>query len=331
MQRHSAEICAIREHLDNLKEASWLGEARRWWPDYLFHCTAVQNVVSILTAGELLSRVRLNQTSHLKVDIAAPDIIAQTDVELMDHVRLYFRPRTPTQYNNEGFRPKGRWPYNSHCPVPIYLLFDAGKILSRADCRFTEGNVASGATPKSGIDELRQLPFESIYHDSWFEPPDRDQIVYRRNAEVLIPQRLGVESLRSIFCRTQAEYDTFMNLLNPDIRERWVSKIVVDPNYRLFHNQWTFVQQVDMGNQSILFRFNQDSRTPGPFHAKVVIEEMSSDVRGVYQWDNSEFNAEDELLINVANLAHPYDYDVELYLDDQLAFLGRYREDDLPF
>ncbi len=58
---------------------------------------------------------------------------------------------------------------------------------------------------------------------------------------------------------------------------------------------------------------------------------MSSDVRGVYQWDNSEFNAEDELLINVANLAHPYDYDVELYLDDQLAFLGRYREDDLPF
>ena len=326
-----SEDSAVREHLNNLKQASWLGGARRWWPDFLFHCTAIQNVVSILSAGELLSRVQLNQNRQLKVDIASPNIIAQTDVDLMKNVRLYFRPRTPTQYNNEGFRPKGQWEYDSHCPIPVYLLFDAETILSKADCRFTEGNVAANPICNSGVDALRLIPFNLVYHDSWFDPPDRSTIIYHRNAEILVPERLGTETLQGICCRSQAEYETLMNLLPWEIRERWVRRIVVQPNLRLFFNHWTFVQQVEMDCRLLRFRFNQDSRAPGPFDARVDIEENGVCDGNLYQWRQTEFQAKDELVLELSNLEHPYDYNVTLYLDEQLAFSGRYRDDDLPF
>ena len=58
IQRPRREIAAIRRHLEDVKKASWLDQARLWWPDYLFHCTDIRNVVNILKSGELLSRVQ---------------------------------------------------------------------------------------------------------------------------------------------------------------------------------------------------------------------------------------------------------------------------------
>ena len=216
--RPKSEISAIRRHLDSLKQAPWLGPARGWWPDSLFHCTDIRNVVNVLKTGELLSRVQANKTGQMQVDVAAPEIIEQTDAEWQDYVRLYFRPRTPTQYRNEGFRPKGQWALNSHCPVPVYLLFRAHNVLSRADCLFTDGNVASGTIPMTNIDDLRQIPFEIVYHDSWFEQGHRQTIVYHRNAEVLIPERLELGAVWAIVCRSQAEYETLIYLLPPSVR-----------------------------------------------------------------------------------------------------------------
>ena len=266
--RPKAEISEIREHLAALKSAAWLGTARRWWPDYLFHCTDVRNVVSILNSGALLSRVQAEQYGSLRVDIAAPEIIAHTDARLRDYVRLYFRPRTPAQYNNEGFKPKGQWRYNSHCPVPVYLLFDAFAVLSRADSVFTDGNAAAArVSPNSSAEYLRQIPFELVYHDSPIYSSDRNQnIVYHRNAEVLVPQRLGLESLRWIVCRSQAEYETLLYLLPPGAYARWVSMVSVQPNLHLFNNYWTFVQRVEMSSQRLLFRFNQRTSRPTALH-----------------------------------------------------------------
>ena len=329
--RPKAEISAIRRHLDSLKQAPWLGPARGWWPDSLFHCTDIRNVVNVLKTGELLSRVQANKTGQMQVDVAAPEIIGQTDAEWQDYVRLYFRPRTPTQYRNEGFRPKGQWALHSHCPVPVYLLFRAHNVLSRADCLFTDGNVASGTIPMTNIDDLRQIPFEIVYHDSWFGPNDRSTIVYHRNAEVLIPERLELGAVWAIVCRSQAEYDTLVYLLPPSVRVRWVSKIVVQPNWRLFHNRWTFVQQVEMSNQRLLFRFNKDSETPGPFNARVEIIEPLMNPSRLYSWHNSELQAKDSQGLNLSKLRNPQDYTVSFFLDDQLAFADRYQEDFLPF
>ena len=98
--RPNAELSKLRDHIDRLRSACYhgLGARRRRWPRYLFHCTDVLNVVSVVKSGELLSRAQAKRSDSLSVDIASPEIIEHTDAEWQDYVRLYFRPRTPTQY-----------------------------------------------------------------------------------------------------------------------------------------------------------------------------------------------------------------------------------------
>ena len=287
--RSSAELSELKEHLRRLKQEAWLGRARQWWPDFLFHCTDIQNVVNILKSGELLSRIQVQETSQLKVDIASPEIIKQTSVEWQDYVRLYFRPRTPTQYRNEGFRPKEQWGHGAHCPVPVYLLLDAFSVLSRAESLFTDGNIAAGTVPMDSVHQLRTIPFNLVYHDTWFDPPNRSTIVYHRNAEVLVPKRLDLGAIRRICCRSEAEYETLLHLLPPGTRSRWVNKIGVQSPLNLFHNRWTFVQQTEMSDEKLILRFNQTTNTPGPFDARIAISEIMSESSKTYKWRNQNF------------------------------------------
>jgi len=66
--RSADDINAIRAQLSELTAAPWLGDSRRWWPNYIFHFTDIRNVVSILREGELLSRHRALETNSLLVD-----------------------------------------------------------------------------------------------------------------------------------------------------------------------------------------------------------------------------------------------------------------------
>ena len=329
--RPNAELSRLREHIDRLKNATWIGPARGWWPRYLFHCTDVQNVVNILESGELLSRAQAQGSGSLRVDIAAPDIIDNTDAEWQDYVRLYFRPRTPTQYRNEGFRPVSRVELRAHCPVPVYLLFDAYEVLSRQDSLFTKGNLAAGTEPMRAIDELSRMPFELIYHDARFEPQERSTIVFHRNAEVLVPQRLGLRNMRHVSCRSQAEYETLRNLLPQRAWDRWADKVGVVPRLNLFHARWSFVEQVELNDQHALFRFNRGSIAPGPFAARVHISVPSATGSGRYRWARDAFMAHDILDLSLNNIGNPTDYSISLYLDDHLAFEGRHEDYDLPF
>ena len=328
--RPDSDISIIRQHIDELRKASWLDRARQWWPACLFHCTDISNVVSILRQGEIVSRSRITSTGQLPMDIASPEVIAGTDPEWQDYVRLYFRPRTPTQYNNEGFRPVGQRALNSHCPVPVYLIFDALAVLSRTDSCFSDGNLGSAHASVDGyVSFLEQIPFTLVYHDTWFGPSERDQIIHHRNAEVLVPQKMGLESLRYIGCRSDAEYKTLLHLLPPGTRSRWVGKLGVNPNLQLFNRKWTFVEQVDMSTENIVFRFNRNSCTPGPFDTHSEIEETATGMK--YHWRNKEYQCNQVLELSLFNLRSPSDYTARLFLDDQLAYANRYQGDDLPF
>jgi len=266
----------------------------------------------------------------LLVDIASPTVIKATDAEWLDYVRLYFRPRTPTQYRNEGMRPTDQRELGgAHCPVPVCLLFDSVSVLARSDSLYTDGNLASGSIPKSSGSELGNMPFNLIYHESAFEPQDRTEIVYHRHAEILIPERLDLKALRLIVCRSQAEYETLLYLLPAKASLNWVPKIAVRPNLRLFNSKWTFVEQVAMDSEKIIFRFNKGSLTPGPFRIRVQIR-LNNSGRST-EWGKDDFAADNVLFLSLKNLARPTDYLVSLELDGDLAFANRYQVDDLPF
>ena len=329
--RPDAELSKLRDHIDRLRSACWIDPAREWWPRYLFHCTDILNVVNVLKSGELLSRAQAKQSDSLRVDIAAPDIIDRTDPEWQDHVRLYFRPRTPTQYRNEGFRPVSRLELGAHCPVPVYLLFGAFEILSRQDSLFTEGNLAAGTAPVRTIDDLSRMPFNLIYHDNALGPQEVRTVVFHRNAEVLIPERLGLRNVRHVLCRSQAEYETLRNLLPSRAWDRWADKVGVVPRLNLFHGKWSFVEQVELADERALFRFNQATTPPGPFAARVEFSVRSATGSRRYRWKDDEFMARDTLDLRLSKIGNPADYSISLYLDDHLAFEGRHEAYDLPW
>jgi ssDNA thymidine ADP-ribosyltransferase, DarT len=159
----------IKEHIARLKGQPWLGPARSRWPDYLFRFDDITSVAKILNKGTLLSRERAIADGLMGMDCASPDVIAHTADKWKRYVRLYFRPRTPMQYNIEGIRPKDRFVQGAHCPVPVVMLFDSVEILTRADTQFSKGNLAAGAAVGDDARFFAGIPFKEVYHDTWLD------------------------------------------------------------------------------------------------------------------------------------------------------------------
>lgn len=238
----ATEIAAfIDERVTEL--ARRFGPTHPWtnWPRFLFHVTDVTNAASILACGHLLSRTRAEAAGYAKSDNASRRVIASTAPWVLDSVRLYFRPRTPTFFHNEGIRPSGlRSPFDAHCPVPVAFLFDAAAILARADVQVSDGNLATRRRRVGrGLDFLRSLPWEWIFHEGIPRGSDEQTLAtFHRHAEVAVPGELPLAgALRYVGVRSAAEFETLRTLLNeagdPDAN-RWMSHVFVDSRAQLF-------------------------------------------------------------------------------------------------
>lgn len=329
-ENQSIRAGKVEEFLNNLKNAEWLRDSRRRWPRFVYHFTNIRMAVSILEQGVLLSRNEVLSQGLMATDNASPQVIAQTREQWKDYVRLYFRPRTPTQYRNEGFRPSGHYGLGTHCPMPVYFLFDSQTILARPDSRFSNGSLASpGSRVFSTTEELNQMPFMDIYHDAPL-PDDEDQrrqIITRRQAEVVIPNRLGLDALKFIACRSPAERETLLHLLTSESRSLWLDKIVLENSRsNVFFKDWVYVKSVELERSSITFYFNFKSNLDldGPFRVAV---SLTYNQRGKHFIARREdqFTAKSELKVEVYPPLD--DYSVEFTLDDQIAYAGRYQND----
>lgn len=331
--RPRSDVRRISQFLADLKKSDWLGTARRWWPDCLFHYTDINNALSIIRQGALFSRNEAQRRGLMATDNASPNIIDNTNAEWKDYVRLYFRPKTPTQFRNEGFRPIENRYQNAHCPLPIYFLFDAREVLANSDSRFTDGNLATTPEVFSKAADLEQLPFKRIYHNSALpisDTPEKRNIIFHRNAEVIIPTQLGLSALRYIVCRSQAEYETFLHLLPRNARAHWRNNIRIDNHRtRLFFKRWAYVESVELNSSHIAFHFNKSIEHPGPFHAKISIADTLSDKR--FAWEKQKLTAAGSLSLSLGNAAPLFDYFARVTLDGQIAYAGRYQNDDLPW
>jgi len=319
----------IRKFLKELGEQSWIKtSSRSWWPQFVFHHTDVRNAVEILKSGTLLSRSELEKRGRMIVDNASPQIVAGTHPYVKGCVRLYFRPKTPTEYRSEGIRPRGKRELGgAHCPMPVFFLFNAGDVLSRRDCQFSSGNLAAfGTHIFSTAAELKRLDFRRIYHVGQI-PPNERKIVHCRNAEVIIPRELDLSSLEYIFCRSPAEKETLIYLLPEAISGRWNKKILIESKSDLFHRNWSFVETADLTNSHLTFQFSPDTNTPGPFDLDLSVEDVIT---------QQVFAVRERAMVNATrrfkftrSMTH---YRVQLKLDDDLAYENDYLEDDdVPF
>lgn len=324
MAPFKSDADAIRACLGRLETQAWLGGDRASWPRYLFHVTDIRNAASILASGHLLSRAAAQQLGVMRTDNASPDIISRTSRIVLDYVRLYFRPRTPTFFLNEGIRPLNARQLGSHCPVPVALLFDSSEILTRSDAKFSGGNLAKRPILLSRSDDLKKIPFELVYHNrAIHQADDRDEIIFRRHAEVVIPQELSLESLRVVAVRSPAELKTLHTLLQqehlPHI-DTWsptfeMARVMAS----VFHCQWTFIEDIQRDEDTILVSFNRDTKTPGPFNATT---RWTNDA-GAVQERVDPINAVGSYRIAVPDYLKGAPLTLEIWLDDSLGYRGR--------
>lgn len=314
----------IKLFLDNLADESWLGSVRSLWVKYIFHHTDIRNAVEILKSERFLCRRLLDESGGMIVDNASRPIISDTEISVKDYVRLYFRPRNPTQFRNEGARPLNRQQLQSHCPVPVFFLFDSKGILTRDDCRFSDGNLAATGIQRlrSTAEELAAFDFRKIYHDS----PHNDRTInFHKNAEVVVLNELDLSALKFIVCRSPAEKETLLNLLPKHIFNRWSPKIVIDTKVNFFFRKWTFLQTAELTSKYAVFTFSPDTTEAGPFHLKITrigIEEKS--------FEDEDFHSNERFAIGF--IEEHLVYKIEVELDGNLIYSGRFDgSDDIPF
>lgn len=323
----------IKSFLKELAQKDWIKRTeRRWWPYCIFHYTDIRNVVDILKDGYIYSRKHAQYLDKLHISSGSTSVLAGTSEEIKDYVRLYFRPKTPTQYHVEGIRSKNvlahsKFP-DAHCPVPVFFLFDSTAILARQDCRFSDGNLGSpNARIFSTANDLEKLPWTKIYHNGSFDPVERSDIIFRRCAEVIVPEKLGLGTLRYIYCRSSAERETLFYLLPPQLRNYYQSKILSSTRNDPFYRQQTFIETVNLLSDKAIFHFSPDTGSRGPFHLRIEIRTPFTQ----RTFENPNFCLPNDNLIN-GSLSSPLDtYTVYLFLDDHLAYANSYTEQTIPF
>lgn len=317
----------IKDHIKALEKQNWLTPVQKKWPRYLFHFTELSNVISILSGGALLSRELLKKKEIPRIDIASPDIIEHTPQEWKNYVRLYFRPKTPTQYCNEGIRSKNEITWGAHCPVPVMLVFNAFNLLALESTYISNGNLrVQGVEVDNSVGFYLKLPFEYIYHDQGFSrlnEAEQNKIKFHRHAEALIRDFLDLSFLEFIYCRSNAEYQTLINQLPENIRGKWNGKIRIDQRASLFNCEWVYVKEVKLNPERIIFEFNQ--RRSASFSATLEIEECQTSKQ--YRWEEENFCPPGIKEFDLSNMENPECYRVSFFLDEHLAFQAVYREE----
>jgi hypothetical protein len=238
---------------------------RSKWPSRLFHHSPVENAVRILAGGALLSR---NDSVQARArDVAAAEVIATRD-KAHEFARLYFRPRTPTQYHIEGIRKAGECSFGdaAHAPVLIMFVFDARQVLGLDGVRFSDANMqASDATDDCTEEFFSKIPFDKVYHEG---PHSDSTITKHRCAEVLAPSPMKLDGyLQWIYCRSQAERATLIHLLG-ESAPAWDKRVIVSDDLRVFEKRFAYVEHVSLANNGVIFQLTP-RRDSLPINVKV--------------------------------------------------------------
>lgn len=257
-------------------------------------------------------------------DNASASVIAQTRSELLDYARLYFRPRTATQYHNEGIRAPD-FSLNAHCPVPVFFCFDLASVLSLPGVRFSNGGMGSSLSEHGdSLEFFDGIPWRDVYSfGPIYDPDARRRVTTRRMAETLVPTSLHVsESIRMIVCRSLPERQTLISLLPQHIRSRWEPWIGIERE-GLFERRWAYVESVTLNDDRVVFEIHLGGWNGVPLPARFEHEDMHG---RTLMWHGSITRP--RLEIDNRKLS---DGLMRLWLNDALAYTGNYETGDVPF
>ena len=186
-----------------------------WWPRCAFHYTDITNAVNILDCGYLYPRNEVLKSGMMLNDNASSQVIHVTVSGAQECVRFYFKPLTPTQYYNEGFKhPDLRYSDDgngANVPVPVFFLFNLEKVLDRKESEFTDGSDAgSGSNSYHSPEAFERLDHRLIYSTGRIT----EEVKRWRQAEILFHGSFPIDfALKRIVLRNDVERNTFLKML----------------------------------------------------------------------------------------------------------------------
>lgn len=311
---------------------------RRGWFKYCYHFSHVENIVSILNDGRLLSRNQAIREGKMKTDNASRKVIEQTKPEYKDYVRFYFRPKSPTQYHNEGFKTKEQLEISelgAQCAVPVFLLLDIRKLLSHPACLFTETSLAASGPVSlySTPEEFNQLPFDKIYHDKALSTDEKRLIIGHRHAEIIIANSVSLDDyLKKIVVRTPAEKETLLALMSEELRDKYENYIQIDSSNIMFFSKWTYFHTAQLKSEDMSFdlRISQqylNNSRPIQFDLEAELKEADGTLKNHFIKDWTA-----KPLLTIPFKVPRERYEITLKFDNHLMFKGRFQhQEDSPF
>ena len=289
------------------------GTYRAAWPSRAFHHAPLENAVEILRRGQILSRNASNGIR--KLDVAGREIIGIRD-EAHDYARMYFRPRTPTQFHIEGIRKEAecRFGRAAHAPILIMFILDARKVLRLPGVRFSNQNMQRLTTESGDSEEyFAQILFTKVFHDGAIGGDY--SIIAHRHAEVLAPSPLELaRCLQRICCRSEAERKTLLHALGTS---KWSDKVDVAKDITVFQREYAFVEEVSLSREGVSFQLNP-RRDRQHIAFSLVARDKNGSVCASFNnpdWDH----ASSKRWITNAELADGT-YTVRIEIEGQLAF-----------
>jgi len=320
----------VDQHIDNWSSQLATGDRtyRKHWPSRLFHHAPLETALAIIKDGCLRAR---NDPQRQQVrDVAAGGVIDNRQ-EAHGRVRLYFRPRNPTQFHIEGIRKDGDCQYgpDAHAPVLVMFVLDAKRVLTRPDVLFSDRNMQKNAA-QTGNDEafFSSIPFSSVFHEGGVAGDY--SIIDRRCAEVLPTSPLPLaDVLSSIWFRSEPERDTFLHRLGAEARQ-WQPLCSVSEELKVFDKRFSFVADIDLSQEGVSFRLNH----------RHDLKNVSIAIQ-VYNVQNEicvDFQNDDFKTINqsggrwiLKRTLEPDNYFVRVKLENQIAYEAMIRLNDSLF
>ena len=291
---------AFRRHLADLRRESWLG-GRVWWTYFLYAYADLEAVASTLTSGKFTSANQISKSCTEEL------------------VRLYFRPRTPELWAREGIKPMSR--RNEHdVHRPVYLLFDLESVICMPEARFSPGDPSIMKKTFATSNAFDELPFEMIYHDGAPKSTEKDEILQSRRAQVQVPGPLTLEALQLIWCRSEAEAETLRALLPDQVRRQWGEQITARADFSLFHRRGAYVETVQLRSHLARITFHVGNGDTG-FSLRAEVEDAARQIR---TWSEDIELVEPITLKLLPDEAPEQPYTLRLYIDELLAYTGRF-------
>lgn len=278
-------VAAHIQHWQAQLNQPWYNH-RRYWPECLFHHAPLENAAAILSSGMLRSRNDPNNPRPR--DVAAREVNAAR-AHAHNRVRLYFRPKTPTQYHIEGIRKPGecRFGDETHAPVLVMFILDAQRILTMPNTQFCDRNMQrADAVPSDTEAYFSTIPFDKVYHEG--STGGDETITYHRCAEVLPQSPLDLEyCLKAVFFRSEPERDTLLNLLGGH-RGRWASRCHVSDALKVSEKRYSFLQEIGMTREGVMFLLNPRIDRRG---VKISIQVWNDAGQFVVRFDHTDLQA----------------------------------------